>query len=123
MTMAQFAEQLPNLASGYVQTQVLDATGLEGAYDFTMSFSGVNIVRNAGQGRGGAPSEPSAALSLADCAGAEQLRLKLRCRSLHGAGWRGGDPRGGENRQIIEGCLNRSSEATDWIQRRARCWR
>ena len=76
MTMAQFAEQLPNLASGYVQTQVLDATGIEGAYDFTFSFSGVNILRNAGQGRGGAPSEPSAALSMADAL-SKQLGLKL----------------------------------------------
>jgi uncharacterized protein (TIGR03435 family) len=76
MSMAQFAEQLPNLVPGYVQTQVLDATGIEGAFDFTMSFSGVNILRNAGQGRGGAASEPSGALSLADALN-KQLGLKL----------------------------------------------
>ena len=76
MTMAQFAEQLPNLVPGYVQTQVLNATGIEGAFDFTMSFSGVNILRNAGQGRGGAASEPSGALSLADALN-KQLGLKL----------------------------------------------
>jgi uncharacterized protein (TIGR03435 family) len=76
MTMAQFAEQMPNRVSGYVQTQVLDATGIEGAYDFTISFSAIGILRNLGQGRGGAPSEPSAALSFQDAL-SKQLGLKL----------------------------------------------
>ena len=39
MTMAQLAEQLPNLADGYIFTPVLDYTGLKDAYDFTLSFS------------------------------------------------------------------------------------
>ena len=55
MTMAQFAELLPSIAGGYFQTvsrTVEDSTGLEGAYDFTLSFSGAGIV-NGGGGRGG----------------------------------------------------------------------
>ena len=39
MTMAALAGQLRNLAGGYVPAPVIDATGLEGAFDFTISFS------------------------------------------------------------------------------------
>jgi len=39
MTMAQLAIELRNLAPGYVPAPVIDATGLAGAYDFTLSFS------------------------------------------------------------------------------------
>jgi uncharacterized protein (TIGR03435 family) len=80
MTMAQFADLLPNLANGYVRTPVLDATGLEGAYDFTISFSAVGLLQSGG-GRGGdsgAPgaSDPNGALSLPDAVN-KQLGLKL----------------------------------------------
>lgn len=70
MTMAQFAEQLPILVNGYVRTAVLDATELEGAWDFTLSFSGVNLYRN------NTPESPNGALSLSD-ATSKQLGLKL----------------------------------------------
>lgn len=57
MTMAQLAEALPRIASGYFQTAsttVIDATGIEGAFDFTLSFSGAGILNNGGgKGRGG----------------------------------------------------------------------
>ena len=53
MTMAQLADMLPSLASGYVFTPVLDATGLKDAYDFTLSFS------TAGQLRSVPPPPPS----------------------------------------------------------------
>jgi uncharacterized protein (TIGR03435 family) len=82
MTMAQFAEQLPNLVSGYVQNQVLDETKLEGAFDFTFAFSGVNIFRNALTGRGpaaGAAAEPNGALSLSEALD-KQLGIKLELR-------------------------------------------
>ena len=45
MTIAQLAEQLPSLANGYVQTPVLDSTGLTDAYDFTLSFSAAGLLR------------------------------------------------------------------------------
>jgi uncharacterized protein (TIGR03435 family) len=65
MTMAQFAERLQALANGYIHSPVLDATGLEGGYDFTLSFSAAGFVGRAGRGgggRGGDPGSPSAAV-------------------------------------------------------------
>jgi uncharacterized protein (TIGR03435 family) len=83
MTMAQFTEALPNLAGGYVHAAVLDSTGLDGAYDFTLNFSGAGQAQGGG-GRsgdaqaagGGAASDPNGALSLPDAV-AKQLGLKL----------------------------------------------
>jgi uncharacterized protein (TIGR03435 family) len=58
MTMAQFAIELHNLASGFVPAPVVDSTGLTGAYDFSVSFSKANLLR--------APSSaPSATAALA----------------------------------------------------------
>jgi uncharacterized protein (TIGR03435 family) len=86
VTMAQFAELLPGIAPGYLHTQVVDATGLEGGWDFTFSFSPIgalNFSRNQPANSGAPPagsiveaSEPSSALSLFD-AMSKQLGLKL----------------------------------------------
>jgi uncharacterized protein (TIGR03435 family) len=38
-SMAQFAEKLQYFGSAYIHAPVLDATGLEGGYDFTLTFS------------------------------------------------------------------------------------
>jgi uncharacterized protein (TIGR03435 family) len=83
VTMAQFAELLPGIAPGYLHTQVLDATGLEGGWDFTFSFSPAGLFQlNQGRGgeEGGAPvpeaALPSGALSLFDAL-TKQLGLKL----------------------------------------------
>jgi uncharacterized protein (TIGR03435 family) len=92
MTMAQLAELLPSIAGGYFQTvsrTVLDSTGIEGAYDFTLSFSAAGVVGGGG-GRGGgdarpAPgpagatgeaSDPNGAMTLAD-AMEKQIGIKL----------------------------------------------
>lgn len=79
MTLAQFASLLPNIAGGYIRTPVLDATGIEGAWDFTLYFSAAGQV-NFG-GRGGDPasataSDPSGGISLPDAI-SKQLGLKL----------------------------------------------
>jgi uncharacterized protein (TIGR03435 family) len=40
MTMASFAGQLQGLASAYIHSPVLDASGIVGSWDFTVRFSG-----------------------------------------------------------------------------------
>jgi uncharacterized protein (TIGR03435 family) len=93
MTMAQFADLLQKIAPGYIHTPVLDETGLEGAYDFTLSFSAAGLLQQNLPGRGGdatptgaAPasavpsaSDPNGALSLFDAI-SKQLGLKLEER-------------------------------------------
>ncbi len=90
ITMAQFAQQLPRLASGYIHNAVIDATGIEGAWDFTLNFSPIGLFRSAGvrvpegpaaapgQAAGAGPeaSDPSGAMSLFDAV-KKQLGLKL----------------------------------------------
>jgi uncharacterized protein (TIGR03435 family) len=84
MTMAQFADQLPQVANGYVHAAVLAKTGLTGAYDFTLSFSASGILQNGVSGPGQAPpqsgaataADPNGALSLPDAV-SRQLGLKL----------------------------------------------
>ncbi|HUI82242.1 MAG TPA: TIGR03435 family protein [Bryobacteraceae bacterium] len=88
MTMAQFADQLPNLANGYAHVTVLDETGLTDAYDFTLSFSAVGLLRGGGipgqppppPGAGpDTPSDPNGAVSLPDAVN-KQLGLKLELK-------------------------------------------
>jgi uncharacterized protein (TIGR03435 family) len=86
VTMAQFAERLQTIAPSYLRYPVLDASGIEGAWDFTLTFSGVDPNRlNGGGGRsgtkGGAPAaappgDPIGGVSLFD-AMEKQLGLKL----------------------------------------------
>jgi uncharacterized protein (TIGR03435 family) len=48
-TVAEFADRLPRIASGYLRGgNVLDATGLEGAWDFTLNFSRAMERRSPG---------------------------------------------------------------------------
>jgi uncharacterized protein (TIGR03435 family) len=83
ITMAQLCEKLQYIAGGYIHNAVLDQTGLEGGYDFTLSFSAVGLLNNIG--RGGAPgggggtdaADPNGAVSLFD-AMEKELGLKLK---------------------------------------------
>jgi uncharacterized protein (TIGR03435 family) len=62
MSMAEFAAKLRDIAPGYIHSPVLDATGLEGGYDFTLSFSPVGLANAPpAAGRGGDPAPPGAA--------------------------------------------------------------
>jgi uncharacterized protein (TIGR03435 family) len=88
MTMAQFADTLQRIAPGYIHMPVTDATGINGAWDFTFNFSTANLVRTRvgqgagnGQATGSAPvaSDPNGALSLFDALN-KQLGLKLEQR-------------------------------------------
>jgi uncharacterized protein (TIGR03435 family) len=81
MTMAQFAQELPSLAGGYARVDVLDATGLTGAYDFSLSFSNIGQLRGQGPGQpgltgSGATQEPDGTVSLPEAI-QHQLGLKL----------------------------------------------
>jgi len=87
MTMAQFADVLPNWASGYAHVNVLDSTGLTDPYDFTINFSAVNVVRNSrpaaqpasASGVDEVAADPSGAISLPDALN-RQLGLKLELK-------------------------------------------
>ncbi len=86
MTIAQLAEQLPNLANGYVHTPVLDLTELTDPYDFTLSFSAINVLQNgipgpqSAQGESNAnASDPSGGISLPD-AMLKQLGVKMELK-------------------------------------------
>jgi len=88
MTMAQFAEQLQRLARDYIHAPVLDGTGIDGTWDFSLSFSAVNLLQNGGVRPGDAgpattgppaPSDPNGAVSLFDAIN-KQLGLKLEAQ-------------------------------------------
>jgi uncharacterized protein (TIGR03435 family) len=87
MTMAQFADQLPSIAPSYLHYPVPDTTGIEGAWDFTLTFSrsapSAGGGRNGGRKGGGDPApsadgaaDPSGGISLFDAL-TRQLGLKL----------------------------------------------
>jgi len=87
MTMTQFAEDLTRIAGGYIKEPVIDATGITGAFDFTLNFTGAGRLTGAG-GRGGdaaaagatpTASDPSGGLSLFDAV-QKQLGLKLELK-------------------------------------------
>jgi uncharacterized protein (TIGR03435 family) len=93
MTVAEFAAQLKNEASGYLSQYppVVDASGIDGKYDFTINFSGAGMVNGAGRGgaaaappgAGDAAAEPSMAISLFEAL-EKQLGLKLESRKITG---------------------------------------
>jgi uncharacterized protein (TIGR03435 family) len=83
VSMAYLASHLRFFASGYVHSDVLDATGLEGGWDFTLSFSKVSQLQTKKPGIGEA-SDPNGSLSVQEAL-ERQLGLKLvtRTRPVH----------------------------------------
>ena len=88
MSMEQFAEDLQRIAGGYIRVPVEDKTGLDGAYDFTLTFTPIGLLNGGGRGRGGdgGPAagggdalDPSGGLSVFDAVN-RQLGLKLEMR-------------------------------------------
>jgi uncharacterized protein (TIGR03435 family) len=94
ITMAQFADQLQTMAGSYLGYPVVDATGLDGAWDFTLSFSPIAPqqfsslmagVRAAAPAGGAGPADITASdpigggASLFDAI-EKQLGLKLEMR-------------------------------------------
>jgi uncharacterized protein (TIGR03435 family) len=80
MTMDRFAAMLWGLAPVYIHSTVLNQTGLEGSWDFTLSFSFAGQLQNGPRGSDGGPpsgaSDPNGGLSLPDAL-LKQLGLKL----------------------------------------------
>ncbi|HVQ63141.1 MAG TPA: TIGR03435 family protein [Terriglobia bacterium] len=77
--MTQFAGTLQNMVSGYVRAPVKDATGIEGSWDFSFSFSGVNLLPGAAfdpNNTTGRPSDPNGSLTMPEAL-QKQLGLKL----------------------------------------------
>lgn len=78
MNMTQFASMLQNMANGYVRAPIKDATGLDSYYDFSVNFSGINLLPGARfdpNATSGA-SDPNGSLSLPEAL-QKQLGLKL----------------------------------------------
>jgi uncharacterized protein (TIGR03435 family) len=74
MTMAQFAEDLASIAPGYLREPVVDATGIDGAWDFVLSFTpNGGGAGNSGSGAGGAGASGSAAMAASTPTGALSL--------------------------------------------------
>ena len=77
-SMAQLAVALQNMANGYIRAPIKDATGIDGYFDFSVSFSGVNLLPgrvfdpNAATGA----SDPNGSMPLPDAL-QKQLGLKL----------------------------------------------
>ena len=76
-TTAQLAERLHGMAPGYINRPVVDATGIDGAWDFSVSYSRANAV-NAAPAADGQPgaADPNGAITLFE-AFQKQLGLKL----------------------------------------------
>ena len=94
ITMAQFVDQLQTIAGSYITYPVVDATGLDGAWDFTLSFSPISPqqltalmagARAASAAAGGAAGDATASDPLGGglslfAAVEKQLGLKLEVR-------------------------------------------
>ncbi len=79
VSMAWFAEEFAYTARGYIQGEVLDATGLEGGWDFTLSFSKGAQFRGGKAPEPGAAPDPNGAISAPEAL-EKQLGLKLELR-------------------------------------------
>jgi len=83
MSMAQLAERLPAFAGTYIHSPVIDATGLDGGYDFTLTFSPIapamlaNLRRPPdAAGGAGAAADPIGGVAVFEAVD-KQLGLKL----------------------------------------------
>jgi uncharacterized protein (TIGR03435 family) len=84
MSMAELAEDLSRIAGGYLRHPVVDATGIAGAWDFTLSFTPAARMATAGpSGNDNAPgnsvlgaSDPTGGLTIFDAL-RRQLGVKL----------------------------------------------
>jgi uncharacterized protein (TIGR03435 family) len=73
ITMAQFTDQLQTIASSYLAHPVVDATGLEGAWDFTLSFSPIDPQQLSGMMAGARGAAPPGAAGPADLTASDPI--------------------------------------------------
>ena len=78
ISMAQFAARLQSMAPSYVRAPVKDATGLDGYWDLSVNFSGVNLLPGGifDPNASAETTDPNGALTLPE-AMQKQLGLKL----------------------------------------------
>jgi uncharacterized protein (TIGR03435 family) len=69
-TMAQLAPKLQAFGGPYVPNPVIDATGLQGAFDFTFSWSPLHLVDNS-------TTEPNGGITIVEALD-KQLGIKLK---------------------------------------------
>ena len=80
-TLSQLADKLPAMAPAYVDHPAVDAAGLEGGFDFALSWTPRANFDGGQRGQtpaGGDANEPNGALSLFE--GVQRLGLKLEIR-------------------------------------------
>jgi uncharacterized protein (TIGR03435 family) len=82
VTIAQFASTLQKLDDFQFAYPVEDATGLDGRWDFDLSFTPGEMYRNSLRGSGGPAAEPNGAVSFPDAVSKLGLRLEKRKRML-----------------------------------------
>jgi uncharacterized protein (TIGR03435 family) len=58
MSMAELADTLERMATAYIDHPVVDATGLEGGFDFTMGWTAKVLLQPDG-GQAGQASDPN----------------------------------------------------------------
>jgi uncharacterized protein (TIGR03435 family) len=80
VTMDEFARELQGYSGYVIKTPVRNATGIEGRYDVTLSFSGIHTLENLAAGGTGDPAatgdSTGVPLTIEDAV-AKQLGLKL----------------------------------------------
>jgi uncharacterized protein (TIGR03435 family) len=66
VTIDQFARELQGYSGYIIKTPVLNASGIQGRYDLTLSFTGLQQLEMLGLAQGGATPAPGAARSGAE---------------------------------------------------------
>jgi uncharacterized protein (TIGR03435 family) len=74
-TIAHLADQLPSIASGYINLPVTDLTGIKGSFDIRLDFMG-NYNYNSAIAKGASPETDSLIVSIFDAIGKLGLTLE-----------------------------------------------